>query len=351
MHRTTLLATPSSMAEAAPRVYCAGPPPLMEPPGSDDRPLRLRTAGRCVVEGSSESARDPMLRVYLSDMVTPYGLALRGDLLAAGSGQSYGEMAGALLTDMVRADQPVDLIVVAFAIHDVVPGRSTANYLSHLCPGSPMSFAICDQGAAAPFTGLRLLRAYTRTGGCRTALLVVVEQATLHYDCPAPAPSTAPFPAAGAVRGVVPARNAAVALLFGESGPGRLDTVRQHPDVGPAQLGDLLAGELAALSTVDTDITLVAGNGLAGAALVAGPAGAPASGRVVAAPAGQPCTGVWWELAGGLPGWREQGQRVLLADYDPALRYLCVSALDVDAGAEPASGPPRRGGAPARPAP
>jgi len=56
-------------------------------------------------------------------------------------------------------------------------------------------------------------------------------------------------------------------------------------------------------------------------------------GQVRVAPAGQPFTGVWWELAGGLPTWTAEGRLLLLAEYDPALRYLCLSAID--AGASP----------------
>lgn len=315
-------------------MYSAGPP---RPAKADSKPLRVSRAGRRVFEGTSDSALDPMLRVYLSDMVRPYGLALREDLLDRGSGHSYGEMAGALLRETTQAGKPVDLIVLAFAIHDMVPGRSTAAHLSHLCPGSPMAFAVCDQGAAAPFTGLRLIREYARTDSCRLALLVVAEQATLPYDAAAPA--------------AIPARHAAVTLLCGESGPGRLGTVRQHADVAPEPAADLLARELAALSAGRGDVTLVAGNGLrcpAGAAVPSGsgvparavlPVDTSAVDQVLIAPPGQPCTGVWWELAGGLPGWAAEGRRVLLADYDPMLRYLCVSAIDVEVS--PAAAAPR----------
>lgn len=263
-----------------------------------------------------------MLAVYLSDMVRPYGLAVRSDLLKRGSGHSYGEMAGALLGDMVPADQPVDLIVLAFAVSDVIPGRSTAAHLSHLCPGSPMGFAICDQGAAAPFTGLRLIAEYTRTDNCRRALLVIVEQATLHYDLAAPAP--------------LPVRHAAVALRWDRAGPGPTDAVRQHPGVAPERLADLFAAELAELSMGRDDVILIAGNGLRDPAAADAPARAAlaalavdtgAIDQVLIAPAGQPCTGVWWEFAGQLPDWVGQGRRVLLADYDPLLRYLCVCAI------------------------
>lgn len=300
-------------------MYSAGPPRAAEADGSHGRPLRLSRAGRRVFEGSSQSALDPTLRGYLSDMVRPYGLALDQDLLDQGSGHSYGEMAAALIQRTLPAGESVDLIVLAFAMHDVIPGRSTAAYLSHLCPGSPMAFAVCDQGAATPFTALRMIRAYARTGSCRRALLVVAEQATLHYDQAAPAARAA--------------RHAAVTLLFGESGPGFLETVRQHAGVAPAQAGDLLASELASLSAGRGDVTLVAGNG------IERPASTSAVDKVLIAPPGQPCTGVWWELAGGLPTWSAQGRRVLLADYDPMLRYLCVSAIDVEAS--PAAAPQR----------
>jgi len=328
-------------ARAAEPVFSAGPVPDAEAAGGAGRPLRLTRAGRRIAAGSSDAALDPMLRVYLSDMVRPYGRTMRDDLPDKGAGQSYGEMAGALLADIVPAGQPVDLIVVAFAIHDVIPGRSTANHLSYLCPGRPQAFAICDQGAAAPFTGLRLLRDYTGTGTCERALLVVAEQATLHYTA--------------AAADAVPDTNAAVVLAFGPAGPGCVTAVREQADVAAQQVGDLLAGELAALFAGDTDVTLVAGNGLTRALNAAGPpgtpprpAGVPPAVRLLAAPAGQPCTGVWWELAGRLPGWLEQGQRVLLADYDPALRYLCVAAIDVEAG--PAATPQQHAAPRAQPA-
>jgi hypothetical protein len=292
--------------------------------------LRVSGAGRRVFNGSSDAAADPMLRVYLADMVAPFGVALREDLLAAGAGQSYGEMADAVIADVLRADQPVDLIVAAFAVSDVVPGRATAAHLSFACPGSPAAFAVCDQGNAAPYTALRMISEYARTDGCSRALLIVTEQATLHYEQPAPA--------------AVPARNVAIALVCGQDGSAVVDTVRVRPEVGPEQVGELLAQEAAALAGGRDDVTLIAGagldglpeaswlpeaSGLPGASELPAGCGLPAGCDVLRAPAGQPCTGVWWELAGGLPGWLARGRRVLLADYEPVLGYLCLAAIDV----------------------
>lgn len=296
-------------------------------------PLWLSDARCRGFEGSSDSALHPMLRDYLSDMLAPYRIPLADEVLAAGGGQSYGEMAGVLLAEMLTTAPPVDLVVFAFSVHDVVPGRSTAAHLSHLCPGSPMAFAVCDQGAAGPFTGLRLLWEYTRAEGCERALLVVAEQAVLPYQPPAPA--------------VIPGRHAAVALLCGPVGSGLIEPPQQQTGVTPERVEALLATQIAAAGTGSTGLTVVAGGGLAGYRAALG--NLPGAGEVVAARPGQPCTGVWWELAERLPGWLATGRRVLLADYEPALGYLCLSAVDLTARAHPATAHSARKGAQTRP--
>lgn len=256
--------------------------------------LYVHRVERGIFDGDCEFLRAPHHRAaigtYLSDLLVPHGLDLDADLLAAGAGHSYGEMGAELIGAVVGPDEPVDLLVVAFAAPDVRPGRATATYLSHVCPGNPQSFAVCDQGVAAAYTGLRLVREHLGSGACRRALLLVVEQATLHYAVTGPA--------------AVPARHAGVALLCtGEPGAGaaRLEAVRVRTQVGPEQVAGLLTGHAA---------PLVAGNGV-------DPADLPAGARL--APGGQPLTGAWWELADGRP--------VTLADYDPALRYLCTATF------------------------
>jgi hypothetical protein len=265
------------------------------PPGDEAGapPLGISRAERAVFGGSSAAALDPGLRVYLADLVRPSGLALREDVLASGCGQSYAEMAEALIGATVPADQPVDVLMLAYAVPDVSPERAAASYLSHVCPGQPMAFGICDQGTAAAFTGLRLAAEY---GGARV-LLLVAEQAAMPYD-----PGTAP----------VPGRHAAVALLCDAAGPARVETVREHTGVPPSQAASLLAG-------IDADV-LVVGSELARHAV-------PGAQEVCVAPPGQPYTGVWWELAGGLAGWMAAGRRVVVADYDPVLGYLCTAGV------------------------
>jgi 4-hydroxymandelate oxidase len=275
-------------------MYRAGPSVR----GDDGRgPLVLRSVRSRVFAGASPLAADPghtaRHEVYLTDLLRPYGL--KPDDVGDGRGQSFGEMAAVVIAEAVTPDQPVDLLVLAFAGPDITPGRATATYLSHLCPGGPLAFAICDQGSAAAFTGLRLIDDYTRTGPARSALLVVVEQADLHHE-----------PAAAVT---LPARHTAVALRTERgTGPGAV-TLRQHADVPPAQVDGLLAAELGATGPGDVPVLLSASLAAAGG-----------HGQVV--PAGQPLTGIWSALADS-PG----EHRTLLADYDPDLRYLSLCTI------------------------
>ena len=273
-------------------MYRAGPSVR----GDDGRgPLVVRSVRSRVFAGASPLAadRDHTARheIYLTDMLRPHGL--KPDDAGDGRGQSFGEMAAAVIAEAVTPDQPVDLLVLAFAGPDITPGRATATYLSHLCPGGPLAFAICDQGSAAAFTGLRLIDDYTRTGPARSGLLVIVEQADLHHE-----------PAAAVA---LPARPVAVAVRTGRgTGPGAV-ALRRHADVPPAQVAELLAAEVRA--TGDVPVLLSASLATAG-------------GRGQVVPAGQPLTGIWSALAGP-PG----EHRTLLADYDPDLHYLSLCTI------------------------
>ncbi|WBB76009.1 2-hydroxy-acid oxidase [Micromonospora sp. WMMD1128] len=230
-------------------------------------------------------------------------------------------MAASLIPALVPDDEPVDLLVLAFAVHDALPGRATAAYLSHVCPGTPMSFALCDQGSAAAFTGLRIAGA--QPAG-RRSLVLAVEQSVLPYD-----PGVA-----------VPERHRAVALLLGggpavggDPPPGggpaagagaRVTALRQCADVAPEDVAGLAAAELRGLGAGRADVAVVLGAGLAGVAN-----GVVASGGkpVTVAPPGQPSTGVWWALLDRLDDGPVRPGTVVVADYDPELRYLCLVAI------------------------
>jgi hypothetical protein len=292
-------------------VFVARPP--ARPPCRRD--LHLIRAVRRTFTGPAEFLADPQNRArvgeYLADAARPYARemspALFSEPLSPALGHSYGEMAGRLIGPAVRADEPVGLLILAFSVHDLRPGRQTAAYLSHLTPGTPMAFAICDQGSAAAFSGLRIAREYASSAGIGRALLIVVEQAALPYDCPVP----------------LPARHRGVAMLFGDrAGPAaRVAAVRQHPGVPPGGVAGLAAADLAELAAGHHDVGLVLGDALAAVWT------APAAGRVRVMPPGQPSTGVWWGLIDELAGDAGRPALLVAADYDPGLRYLCLTAL------------------------
>lgn len=247
----------------------------------------LRRAVTRRYPGPAALAADPRhaarLSTYLGDMVAPYGLRLTDGPV---TGQSYGEMAVPLVEELAESD--VDLLVLATDVPDITPGRATATYLSHVCPGTPLAFGISDQGRATPYTGLRLVRDHA----VPLALLLILEQSELRYDPGVPVH--------------LPARHAAVGLLCGEGGRPLLD-VRVMSDVDSEALAEALAPYEAA--------TVVLGGTLAHLAVKAD--------LVVLADADQPLTGGWTALA-EVP---RDGGVVVLADYDPALRYLCVAAF------------------------
>jgi 4-hydroxymandelate oxidase len=274
------------------------------------RAVRRRFPQPAYVAG--DPAHTARLDVYLTDMLRPYDLALEPGALDRGRGQSYGEMSEALVESIVEPGDAVDLLILVYAIPDITPGRATATYLSHICPGNPMAFAICDQGTAGAFTGLRLVRDYA-AAGVRRALLVIVEQAELPYDPGVPVD--------------VPTGHAAVALLFGDVDrdgaalAARLGAVRNRPEVDAVDVRTVLADEVAGLSR---DGSLILGAPLAGQL-------SDADRDIRMAPPGQPFTGVWWTLAGQITEVRPAGgaMRIVLADYDAQLRYLSVAAIDV----------------------
>jgi len=276
--------------------------------------LPLIRAERRVFTGTAEFLDDPANRArtaeYLTDMARAYG---RDGPASVAAGQSYGEMAEALIGSVVSADEPVDLLVLAFAVHDLWPSRQTAAYLSGVTPGTPLAFAICDQGSAAAFSGLTIAREYAASAGVRRALLIVVEQAEMPYDCAAP----------------LPLRHQGVAMLYGtsesmadsESMLGTVVGVCQRPGVAPGDVARLAAEELIALAKEHREVALVCGDALASVWT------APEADRVRVVAPGQPATGVWSELIDALIENEGGPDLVVAADYDPDLRYLCLTGF------------------------
>ncbi len=293
-------------------MFVARPP--SRPPVRRD--LHLVRSARRTFTGPAEFLADPGNRArvgeYLADMARPYArevpAALFGEPPSPALGHSYGEMAEALIGTVVPADEPVDLLVLAFSSHDLRPGRQTAAYLSHVTPGAPTAFAICDQGSLAAFSGIRIAREYASSAGIRRALLIVVEQAALPYACPV----------------TVPSQHRGVAMLYGDCATPQalLTGVRQHPGVRPGGVADLAAADLTEMAASYREVGLVLSDALAAVWTD------PPAGRVRVMPPGQPSTEVWWGLIDELTAVTGHPDLVVAADYDPGLRYLCLAAFD-----------------------
>ncbi|MFG2916017.1 hypothetical protein ACGF0D_24415 [Kitasatospora sp. NPDC048298] len=274
--------------------------------------LRITRALARSFDGRSETSLDPDLRVFVSDLVRPYGLPLREDLLGAGVGHSYEELAAGPLREALAEDEPADLLILAFDTPDVRPGAPSSLALSRSVPGGPLAFAVCDQGGAAAFTALRLAAGHQRTGACRRAVVVLAEQSALHYEPPAPVP--------------LPERHAVVVLVC-EEAPGEGLAVRQTRGVAaPAETVRAEAEQLG------PGVALLLGPGFGG------PSGSSSGGSSSSGsssgsfgaeetPSAQPFTGLWAELAEHLPQWRAEGRPALLAGYDRRLDVLSTLVL------------------------
>ncbi|MEU8922982.1 hypothetical protein AB0D10_18895 [Kitasatospora sp. NPDC048545] len=257
-------------------------------PGSSG--LRITRALARRFDGRSETSLDPDLRVFVSDLVRPYGLPLREDLLREGVGHSYEELAAGLLREVLAEDEPVDLLILAFDTPDVRPGAPSSLALARSAPGDPLAFAICDQGTAAAFTALRLAADHHRTGGCRRAVVVLAEQTALHYEPSVPVP--------------LPERHAAVVLVC-EEAPGAGLEVRQVTGAGSPEEAVRARAEESG-----PEVEVVLGAGFDAEDLPA-----------------QPFTGLWARVAEDLPRWRKAEQPVLLAGYDRRLGVLSTLTL------------------------
>ncbi|WP_052709383.1 hypothetical protein [Streptomyces sp. NRRL S-495] len=252
-------------------------------------------------DGRSELSLDPDLRVFVADLVRPYGLPLREDLLAEGVGHAYEELAAGLLTEALGPDEPADVLIQAFDSPDVRPGAPTSLALSRSCAGTPTALALCDQGTAGAFAALRAALAYQRTGVARRAVVVLAEQTALHHRPPEPV--------------ILPDRHCAVVLVC-ETLPGEELTVRQESGVmvGSAEsVAEEVRRQAKALGE-EAAVLLAAGLEVPGL-------------DAVRVPAGQPFTGLWSALADRLPDWRAERRPVLLADFDPRLGVLSTLTL------------------------
>lgn len=117
-----------------------------------------------------------------------------------------------------------------------------------------------------------------------------------------------------------------MALLFGPEGRAGEPVTRQLAGVAQDDVRPTLEAVLNEPDAGGRSVTLVTGQGLDTERFGPDVDVRPAS-------PGRPCTGPWSALADVLPECEGAGpRRLVVADYDSTLRYLCISTLDVGEG-------------------
>ncbi|MGC5344668.1 hypothetical protein ACPXCE_21305 [Streptomyces sp. DT24] len=250
----------------------------------------------------------PWLEHYFADLSEIYGVGLRPGFLERTTRNSYAEMAGDVAASLGPFGGPVDLLATAHAVEDSDMECSPTGYVCELLPGDPLPIGVSDQGAAGPFTALRLTGEYARSGGLTHAVLVALDQAGRPY--------LSPVPPEQSVTG-----DCAVGLWLtaDESADTRLV---QWADVRPEAVAGLLAGALAGEPPPGV---LLTGAGVDPDRDLAGLTGRPA--RLVTTGRGLPCTGVWEQLARLVPVLGAGPVRVTLVEYERTLGYLCLCSV------------------------
>ncbi|HEU5023992.1 MAG TPA: hypothetical protein VFV01_03640 [Spirillospora sp.] len=291
-----------------------------------DRPLRLsairhvRFAAPPGPPGQPDPADAPDLSVqaeYFAERLAGYGTPAVAERLLPGNRTGYARMARRLL-DALPA--PPGLVLLAHALPDCDMSVSVGGAIAHALAGEPMVFAVSEQGRATPFTALALAEAHAPDGPPATAVLVL-DQGTLFYGDPV-------------LAGLDTATDHAVALLFEDGGPVGFGPAVQHTGVEPERAAALVAGAVRELGPGPVTVT-------AGPALPPLPSLPAQVAAVRRAPADRLCTSVWSDLAGQLAEPASAGRTILLAEYDPDLRYLSLASCDVPAGWSGRWSPPK----------
>ena len=174
-------------------------------------PLRLTRIAHRVFPDGTCATDDPDLHRYYADLATLHGIGHRSDALA-GKGNTFAALAGAVLTGLLPAGAPVDLVVIANTLPDLDPRVSSGVSLTATLPGSPLVFGISGADASIGFTALRVAGDYVRRHAYRRVVVLVLGQTVMPYETAAE-----------------PGPDAAVALLLADE-PGSEVTVGRVAD-------------------------------------------------------------------------------------------------------------------------
>lgn len=260
----------------------------------------------------------PDLSEYNRDLLSSFGQSMNTTAFEDQPMVTHTDLVQQLLAGDPLGPVTPDLVMVAYALPDVHPFTTTATQLNWLLGNRAASFAVSEQGLAAPFSALRIAAAYCRLGRCDKAVLAVVEQTVLpNHD---PIVESAKLVDSGVV----------LLLETGGEAPG-LSVHEVWTQVQPAECGRRLARLATAARPGDT--LLVEGPG----ARHDKPLHNEPSGGMEAYRHTDPtyCTSVWLALAEH-PEWADRYATVVLHDTD-ARSGTCATAVLRTAGRKPSS--------------
>jgi hypothetical protein len=247
---------------------------------------------------------------YFADLAGQFEKPFHEEYFTGAAPNSFTDMVTDILPAAAHPGEAFDLALIAHSTPDSRPTRP-ACYLSDVLAGNPLSFALSEQGVTAPFTAIRITGEYARDAAFRQAMVIFLDQSFLWNGAEARLPEGTRMPG----------RDSAVVLVLASDGAFGGMSVRNFADVAAGEVRRLAADQLRELAASRTPMTTVAGIGVD-----------PELAKEVPirwAPGDLPCTGVWSVLADGLAQWTVTGQRVVLVDYDPVLRYLSLCTVDV----------------------
>jgi hypothetical protein len=244
---------------------------------------------------------------FNQSLLEPFGMEIEPEWAGKGRNFTFLALAEQILYSISDPLPEPDLIIVAYALPDPHSLKKTlSSHLNNMLGGGSVSFAISEQGLAAPFTALRVADSFARSGRCRSAALFILEQATFPYKVPFAQDA-----------GLV---DSGVLVFLGKAGSWDMTAVRcTGPQTEPPELIRIPAGQPA------HDVLVVAGPWIDLGPDAAGP-------KVHRAPPGSYCTSVWLELARHHQDWARDYSTIVLCDTDPGTGISQAATLSRAAG-------------------
>lgn len=268
--------------------------------------LGLRTVAITVQPEAKPPVHTAARAGYLHDLTAPFGVVYDEAVGYPGRNISHTDLVDLLVAELPRNAPEPDLLILAHALPDLNQHRAVVSHLNHLTGGRALSFAVSGQGLGAPFTALRIAKAYHSSGRSHTPMIAVLDQTTLAYHDPV-VHDGPPLADSGVLLGFGPDSEAWQVAAIAELGPAEKLAVRL-PDLVPEA-----HSPLAVLGPWVED-------------------GADLPVPVHRLGTGGYATSVWLALGREREAWAPRHDALLLCDTDPRTKSTHVAVLESPVG-------------------